>query len=82
MYNINEVMNLEQKKEKNIAINVTLNPRVLSLLDDMSEEWGLSRSGMIAALVKMQDQQSKSVALMPELQAFMKAAEDMDLSKT
>lgn len=72
---------MEQKKEKNIAINVTLKPSVLDLLDEMAEDWGLSRSSMIAALVKIQDQQSKSVAFMPEIQAAMKLYEENSSSK-
>lgn len=72
---------MEQRKEKNVAINVTLKPSVLDLLDEMAEDWGLSRSGMIAALVKIQDQQNKSVALMPELQAAMKLYGENDTSK-
>lgn len=43
--------------EKSKKILITLKPDILEELDKMADEWGTSRSGMIAILTKLRKEQ-------------------------
>jgi len=48
---------MEDKSQK---VNVTFKPNVLEILDEYADMWGLSRSGMLSALVMMKYEQDKA----------------------
>lgn len=45
--------NKMSEEEKAKRISVTLKPEVISVLDELADDWGTSRSGMISILVKL-----------------------------
>lgn len=48
-------------KEKTSKYNITFKPSVVAILDDMADNWGLSRSAMLATLVMQKHEQMQAM---------------------
>lgn len=48
-------------KEKTSKYNITFKPSVVAILDDMANNWGLSRSAMLATLVMQKHEQTQAM---------------------
>ena len=48
---------MEMKKEKVKRYQITLKPNIAYELDKMADEWGTTRSGMIATLIKLKKEE-------------------------
>lgn len=57
-------------EKASIKVNVTFKENVLEVLDRYAEEWGLSRSAMLAALVMGKYEQEKAAEMLAKAKSL------------
>lgn len=65
------------EEKKAVKVTITLKPDVLNNLDDLAEEFGLSRSGMITVLVQNRIREDKAMNMSVEFQEMLGRIEEI-----